>query len=513
MELDYFQKSNFTLPEETKDSLKSIKLKLKNLIINPIKTHAPKQKFGILFSGGIDSVLIAFICKQLKLDFVCYTSAVSDPNLAEAQDLVWAKKAAEELGFKLKIKKIGLNDTEEYIKKIIKIINDSNVVKVGVALPLFLAMEQAKKDGIRVMFSGLGSEELFAGYERHVKAGDINQECVNGLNNIYERDLTRDISISKANNIELKLPFLEKDIIDYSLSIPSKYKIKNNIKKYILRLVAQDIGVNRELAFRPKKAAQYGSKFDRAIEILSKKKGFKKKSDYLNTFNPNPKLGALISSGKDSIYAMYLMKKQGYIIKCLITLKSKNQDSFMFHTPNVGLVKLQSEATGIPLLEHETKGEEEKELKDLKEALEKAKKQFNIEGIVTGALFSEYQKNRIDKIASELGLKSFAPLWHMEQETELRSILKSGFEIIISSVAAEGLDKSWLGRPITEKDVDKLVEINKKIGINIAFEGGEAETLVLNCPMFHKKIEILDSEIIEENKNTARLVIKKAKLI
>ena len=508
-----FQNANFTLPEETKDSLNSIKLKLKTLLINSIKTSAPKDRFGILFSGGIDSVFIAYVCKQLNLDFVCYTSAVSDKRITEAQDLIWAKKAAEELNLKLKIRKINLKQTEKYIQKIIKTINDSNVVKVGVALPLFLAMEHSKKDKIKVMFSGLGSEEIFAGYERHVKSEDINNECVNGLNNIYNRDLTRDLAISKSNNIELRLPFLEKDLIDYSLKIPSKYKIEGNIKKYILRLVAQDIGIPSELAFRPKKAAQYGSKFDKAIEVLSKKAGFKRKSDYLDTLNPNPHLAALISGGKDSLYATYLMKNKGFPIKCIVTLKSKNPDSYMFHTPNVDLVKLQAESMQIPLIEQETEGEKEKELKDLKKEIEKAKKEYKIRGIVTGALFSTYQKERVEKICKQLKIKCYSPLWHKGQEELLKELLVNNFEVIITSIAAEGLDAGWLNKQIDNGIINKLVNINKKIGINLAGEGGEYESLVLNCPLFHKKLKIIDSEIIEENKNTAKLKIKKAELI
>lgn len=224
------------------------------------------------------------------------------------------------------------------------------------------------------------------------------------------------------------------------------------------------------------------------------------------------KLGSLVSSGKDSVYAMHLMKKKGHEIACIMTMKSENKDSYMFHTPAIEMVKLQAESFNIPLIEHKTKGEKEKELEDLKEIIKKAKNKFGIEGITTGALCSQYQKERIEKICDELKLECFSPLWHMDQETELRKIIDAGFKFILTRVAADGLDESWLGREITPDDVDKLVELNKKIGMNISFEGGEAESLVIDGPIFSKKIEIIETEKIMENEHTGNLIIKKAEL-
>jgi asparagine synthase (glutamine-hydrolysing) len=251
------------------------------------------------------------------------------------------------------------------------------------------------------------------------------------------------------------------------------------------------------------------------MKKLSKKKGFKFISDYIRQFYPkhNVKLGALVSSGKDSIFAMYTMQKQSYKIECMISLKSKNPDSFMFHTPGVEMVELQAKSIGLPLIEQETKGEKEKELEDLKKALAKAKEKYGIEGVVTGALFSNYQRERIEKVAGSLDLKVFSPLWHMDQETEMREIINQGFEFVITKVSAEGLSKNWINKVITHKDVDKLVKLNEKIGFNIAFEGGEAETLMVDGPIFTKRIKIEESKIMEESEIIAELIIKKAKLV
>ena len=221
------------------------------------------------------------------------------------------------------------------------------------------------------------------------------------------------------------------------------------------------------------------------------------------------RIAAMVSGGKDSYYAIYKAKEKNEII-CLISIKSENPDSYMFHTPNIDLVELQAEAMELPLLIHKTKGEKEIELKDLKDAIIKAKEEFNIEGILTGALFSKYQKERIDNICNELELASIAPLWHMNQEKEMREIIKDDFKIIFSSIAGFGFTKDLLGKIITDKDIDKLVELNKKYKINIAGEGGEFESLVLDCPLFKKEIIIKDSKIIEENESTAKFLVKEA---
>ncbi|MBW2971389.1 diphthine--ammonia ligase [Candidatus Woesearchaeota archaeon] len=224
------------------------------------------------------------------------------------------------------------------------------------------------------------------------------------------------------------------------------------------------------------------------------------------------KLGALVSSGKDSLYALYLIKNSGYEISCIITLKSRNPDSYMFHSANIDMVDLQAESMRLPLVVKETEGEKEKELLDLKSAIIDAIELHQIEGIITGALYSVYQKSRIEKICRELKLAVFSPLWHMDQADEMKGLLNAGFKVIFTKVAAEGLDKSWLNLPITYKHVEKLEQISREIGINIAGEGGEYESLVLDCPLFSQAVDIINSRIVEENDYSAELIIGKAVL-
>jgi ABC transporter with metal-binding/Fe-S-binding domain ATP-binding protein len=223
-------------------------------------------------------------------------------------------------------------------------------------------------------------------------------------------------------------------------------------------------------------------------------------------------LAVLFSGGKDSTFALHSVLNQGHKIKYLITIFSESKESWMFHHPCIELTKLQAEALGIEQISEKTKGEKEKELEDLKKSLEKVKDK--IDGVVSGAVASEYQKSRVDKVCKELGLKSLTPLWNEGSEKLLTEEVKSGFEIIFTAVSSEGLDRDWLGKRIDLESMQELKKLSKKFGFNLVFEGGEAETFVLDAPIFKKKINFTEFEKIWDKKtNSGYLIIKNAKLI
>ncbi|WP_458456852.1 diphthine--ammonia ligase [Methanobrevibacter sp.] len=201
----------------------------------------------------------------------------------------------------------------------------------------------------------------------------------------------------------------------------------------------------------------------------------------------------LFSGGKDSTMALYNALQSNENVRFLLSMKSKNDESYMFHVPNIHLTDLLSEALDIPILSVETNGVKEEELKDLKEAFIELKNS-GVEAIYTGALYSVYQKSRIEKLADEVGLKSISPYWHVDELEYMRNIVSLGFKIVICGVAAWGLDESWLGRIIDDDVIDELVKLNEKYQVNIAFEGGEAETLAIDGPIFKKRIQILKYE-------------------
>ena len=220
------------------------------------------------------------------------------------------------------------------------------------------------------------------------------------------------------------------------------------------------------------------------------------------------RLAALVSGGKDSIYAAYKASKDNEVV-CIITFKSKRADSYMFHIPNVHLVELQANSMNIPSIYAESSGIKEKELKDIKKALQNAIKKYKIEGVVSGALASNYQKGRIDKICMDLGIKSIAPLWHIEPKKYLQELIKHNFNIMIVGIAADGLTKDFLGSEIDNNFIKKI----EKLNIHAGGEGGEYESLVLDCPLFQKKLKIKKAKIEMENKCTGKLIVEDAELV
>ncbi len=222
------------------------------------------------------------------------------------------------------------------------------------------------------------------------------------------------------------------------------------------------------------------------------------------------KLGVLFSGGKDSTYAAYLAEKE-HKLGCLITMQSVNPDSYMFHTPAIELTSLQAEAMNIPLVTGLTDGKKESELKDLKNTIKRAVVKHQIEGIVTGAVESVYQAQRIQKICKELDIWCFNPLWQKPQLKLLNELLENKFKIIVTGIAAYPFEKDWIGRELDKDSIRQLAEYKEKYRINPAGEGGEFESFVYSCPLFKKTIIIKNSAAVYDN-YSGYLVIKEAKL-
>lgn len=211
------------------------------------------------------------------------------------------------------------------------------------------------------------------------------------------------------------------------------------------------------------------------------------------------------------MYAAWIASKRDQPA-CLITLFPQREDSYMFHHPAISWTKLQAEAIGLPQVLVKTEGVKEEELSDLRRAFALARDGYSIEGVYTGALASVYQKSRVERTCSELGLDCISPLWLIEPESHLRNLVKNRFLAIITAVAALGLDESWLGRVIDDEAIQELVVLHKKYGLHIGLEGGEGETFVLDCPLFRKKIEVISTEKFWLG-DRGRLEIKEARLV
>ena len=222
------------------------------------------------------------------------------------------------------------------------------------------------------------------------------------------------------------------------------------------------------------------------------------------------KLDVLFSGGKDSTLALHLAGKKESVV-CLITIVSKNPESYMFHTPNIELTALQAEALHLPLIRKVTVGEPEKELKELENAIAQAIASFKIAGVVTGAVESVYQATRIQQVCNRLGVWCFNPLWKRNQQALLEEIMNEGFKAVISGIFAYPLDEKWLGKLIDEDMIARLTVLSREYGLSPSGEGGEIETTVLDAPLFKKKIQVLDCEV-EAKGNSGVFRIKQARL-
>jgi diphthine-ammonia ligase len=203
------------------------------------------------------------------------------------------------------------------------------------------------------------------------------------------------------------------------------------------------------------------------------------------------RLGSLYSGGKDSTFSIFRAKQAAYEVACLITMHPVADDSPLFHYPNSWVTEYLADAMQIPLLGFEVSGRsKEDEMKALEEAMVRAKSLYGIEGIVYGDISSNYQKKAFEEICARHGLAPVAPLWNLEPEKYMSELVDRGFRVIVVGVSAMGLGKEWLGSEIDKGAVAKLALLSRKYGFNLTFEGGEAETLVTDCPLFRKKLQI-----------------------
>jgi asparagine synthase (glutamine-hydrolysing) len=262
---------------------KKLFIQLEQLIFH----HVKNKKVGILFSGGIDSVLIALICKKLNLNFTCYTIGFYEKNIKFPKDVIFARKIVKQNNFSYKEKLFNLSEISFYVNKSINCLKDNkkcfDVVNVGVATVELAAMSLAEKDNCDLVFTGLGAEEIFAGYKRHRISKNISKDSWKSLLNFYDNDLIRENLVQSSTNIKIISPFTNIDIIKTAMNISFHSKINKTNNKVLLRKYAKKLGL-KQVYTRKKLAAQYGSNVNKAIYHIAKKKGFKSRTDYLNSF-------------------------------------------------------------------------------------------------------------------------------------------------------------------------------------------------------------------------------------
>ena len=202
------------------------------------------------------------------------------------------------------------------------------------------------------------------------------------------------------------------------------------------------------------------------------------------------RLAALYSGGKDSTFAMYLAEQMGNEILALVNIVPSDKGSWIFHTPNLDVVPVMAEAMGLPLVTAESDGTEEGDM----DALGTALKSLDIDGVVVGALWSDYQWDRMNKVLGGLDLVMVAPLWRKDQDMVYDEMVAAGIEAMIVGVFAEGLDESWLGRRLDMDTKKDLIVLRERYGVSIMGEGGEYESMTLDSPMHRKRLKVIDAQ-------------------
>jgi len=195
---------------------------------------------------------------------------------------------------------------------------------------------------------------------------------------------------------------------------------------------------------------------------------------------------ALLSGGKDSNYALYRSVKEGHTVSCIVTVEPGRSDSWMFHYHAVNMAKLQIKMMGMEDRHYTVRvsGVKEREVEELLGQLRRIHEERGFDAIVAGGIASVYQRQRLERIADKLGVSVYAPQWGVEPSDYMRRLVNEGFEIIITQITTYGLGPEYLGIPLTHDVVEDIIVRASRYGFNPAFEGGEAETLVLYQPLY-----------------------------
>ncbi len=230
------------------------------------------------------------------------------------------------------------------------------------------------------------------------------------------------------------------------------------------------------------------------------------------------KFVGLISGGKDSILAIHLAVESGHELVAVANLyppdRCSELDSYMYQCAGTEVVDAIGEAFDLPLLRRPMSGQpiaihsnsyeptEGDEVEDLFMLLRDCKEKFpEMEAITTGAVFSNYQKQRVENCCDRLGLVSLAPLWEMPQHEVLDLVEQKGLTAVLVKTAFVGLDDTHVGKT-TEELRPVFRKLASTMGFNECGEGGEFESIVLDCPLFkHKKVELVNPRPVKHSRD------------
>lgn len=249
----------------------------KSVLLKAVKKRLAglrEARLGVIFSGGIDSVLIAKLLQREGKNIVCYCTGSENSG-----DVLAAQAVARELGLELKTSIINEDLVKGILFEVIRNVEESGLLQVEVAIPMYMAAKMAAEDGIRVMFTGQAADELFAGYPWYSDCLQesgylrLHEQLWEDLNRLYDDTLEREDKLTMAHSIELRAPYLDRDVIRTAMRISPRLKIqgsKDALRKRVHRQAAVELGVPPYLSFRTKDPAQSGSGIHQIIENIAR---------------------------------------------------------------------------------------------------------------------------------------------------------------------------------------------------------------------------------------------------
>ncbi|MEM3690750.1 MAG: asparagine synthetase B, partial [Candidatus Micrarchaeia archaeon] len=248
-----------------------LKDELKEAVLRSVEKRVKGvKKVGVLFSSGVDSALIAHLAKNFDSELFLYCTGTES-----CEDVRCASQFAKKIG--LDVEPITLSEEQviEYYKKLRSLLPSSELMRIELAIPIFICSEHAKKDGVRVLLSGQGAEELFVGYDRYVqcfrRGGNLRKMLFEELKALHSKDLENNWYVASMNQCQLRYPFLDTEVIRVATSIKPEFNLKGG-KKVVLREISKEMGLPPEISGRPKKAVQYGSGIHKTL-IRALRKG------------------------------------------------------------------------------------------------------------------------------------------------------------------------------------------------------------------------------------------------
>ncbi len=223
------------------------------------------------------------------------------------------------------------------------------------------------------------------------------------------------------------------------------------------------------------------------------------------------KVAILYSGGKDSTFAVDYAKEKGWQIEYLLSIKPTRTDCFLFHFATVEHTSVIAEILG---LKHHLLGcsvaDPEQEAKIVEEFVKKNP----VDAVVLGGTGLQMtQIKSIQKALMPYGIEVFATHAGLEHDEVMREMLKKGYRFMITQFAVEGLGAEWLGQELTKENMEKLFELSKRYGFHAGGEGGHFDTFTIDGPIFSKRIEVIESDKVMEDKYSGHLVIKKLNVV